>query len=266
MGKAKIKMDAFKKKIKKTGVATIEVDGEVLSFPIKIKNELAMRDIVNYSDIKLLSLINPRNSELQATRAVKYANLPTHMKTLITSAEGFSMDQVEGTYLVIHDEKALEASANRRDFILNNVAIVCHVDFDYITEEETGKTYLDEINESLDTSLSSGDYISIVTTLYDEGILSSEVVHQIAVNAEAIRRNEDPKLTAQRFVARQLNMNEEIWLESLAKVDKEKEVNGLVVETEEAPLFIEPEEVKEPKKGTSKKSKTKKIDEINEEK
>ena len=265
MGKTKVKLDAFKKKIKKTGIATIEVDGENLSFPIKLKNELAMRDIVNYTDIKLLSLINPVTNQLQATRAVRYVDLPKHLKTLVSEAEGFSMEQVQGTFMIIHDEKALESSANRRDFIMNNVAIICHIDFDYIVDEDTGKTYIDEINESLGTSLKSDDYINIVITLYDEGILTTEVAQRIAIQAEAIRRGEDSTRTEQRFIARQNNMNEELWLQSLDKIKKEEEamLNGEELK-DENPLFMEfPEKNEDPK--PLKKPRKKSVNESKEE-
>lgn len=264
MGKAKATLNAFKKKLNKKGIATITVDGEEVSFPIKVRNELAMRDIVNYAEIKLLSLIKPSGDGLMPTRAVKYDELPSNMKTLIMESKGFDIKQAPNTFLIIHNEKALEASASRRDFILNNVSIICHIDFDYIIDEETGKTYLDEINENLGTQLKSGDYINIVTTLYEEGVLSTEVVHSIAVQAEAIRRGEDPKRTEQRFLARNLNMNEELWLESLDKIEKEqealfeKEEKGEVQE----PLFAEEEETPESKKTKGRK----KVNESKEEK
>ena len=268
MGKAKATVNAFKKKLNKKGIATITVDGEKVSFPIKVRNELAMRDIVNYSEIKLLSLMKPSGEGLMPTRAVKYDELPTNMKTLIMESKGFDIKQAPSTFLFIHNEKALEASASRRDFILNNVSIVCHIDFDYIVDEKTGRTYLDEINESLGTQLKSGDYINIVTTLYEEGVLSTEVVHSIAVQAEAIRRGEDPKRTEQRFLARNLNMNEELWLESLDKVEKEQEA---IFEKEEKegenqePLFAE-EEPETPKVDEKKSKGRKKVNESKEEK
>lgn len=265
MGKAKATLNAFKKKLNKKGIATITVDGEEVSFPIKVRNELAMRDIVNYAEIKLLSLIKPSGDGLMPTRAVKYDELPSNMKTLIMESKGFDIKQAPNTFLIIHNEKALEASASRRDFILNNVSIICHIDFDYIIDEETGKTYLDEINENLGTQLESGDYINIVTTLYEEGVLSTEVVHSIAVQAEAIRRGEDPKRTEQRFLARNLNMNEELWLESLDKIEKEQE--ALFEKEEEGevqePLFAEEEETPV---STTKTKGRKKVNESKEEK
>ena len=249
MGKFKLNLEGLKPNIKR-GTVEVDIAGDSLMFPLVIKNELAFRQALSSSDIKLKSTITA-SGDKKAVNYVPYAKLSPSQKALVQQSEGFDLNNTN--LIGLHDESVLLASSSERNYIMETVAIICNIDFDYIIDEEKGTKYIDFINEKFETNLESTDYVGIARLLFDQNILTLGVLKVIEVNIEALKRGEDVNITFQRFIARELGRNEEEWLASIALHSEDSET-----EEEKAKEILHQDKIKLEEEKVSQEEKPKK--------
>ncbi len=217
MEKIKLNLDGLKPNIKR-GFMDVDIAGDLLTFPLLIKNELAYRQALNSADIKLKASLSS-SGEKTSFKPVNFAGLSPAQKSLVKQAEGFDINNQN--YIAIYDEAVLLASASERNFIVDAVSLICNIDFEYIVDEEKGIKYIDLFNEKFQVNLKPTDYVGIANVMFEQNILTAGVSKMIEVNVEALKRGEDVEITLHRHMAREMGRNEEEWIASVQQYQEE---------------------------------------------